>query len=105
MTIRKRIERLEIKRGLGAPEGPLVIFLCDAETGEPRSALIVGGGSIPREPGEPREAFKARAMAVNPAAQSLPDNGRDALATGKTPPSARPPLIMQALGEKHASSR
>lgn len=100
MAIRKRIERLEAERGKGADTSPIVIFLCD-ETGDPGGAIIKGGGSIAREPDETREAFKARAMAGAPAAIYLPDNGRDALATGKAPTWARPKLIIRALEEKH----
>lgn len=66
MTIRKRIERLETKRGRSACTRPSVVFLCDAETGQPGAALIFGGGSISREPGEMCEAFKARAIAGTP---------------------------------------
>lgn len=63
MTLAKRLARLEAKRGKSAGNRPSVIFLCDGETGEPMSALIIGGGSISREPDETREAFEARATA------------------------------------------
>lgn len=62
MTLRRRIERLEGKRGV-AGAGPSVIFICDAVTGEPGAALLVGGGGLTREAGESVEAFMARAEA------------------------------------------
>lgn len=101
MTIRKRIERLETKRGKPAGDVPSVIFLCCGETGEPLGAILVGGGSISREQNESREAFEARAMAGAPAALSLPANGRDALATGKAPQWAQSELALLALRQKH----
>ncbi|MBU2587342.1 MAG: hypothetical protein KJ872_04435 [Alphaproteobacteria bacterium] len=61
----------------------------------------MGGGSIRREPDETREAFEARASAGAPVAIHLPDNGRDALATGKAPQWAQSALVMKALREKH----
>lgn len=76
MTLSKRLERLEGKRAQSAENGPSVIFLCDAETGEPSVALIVGGDSISREPDETQEAFEARATAGTPAAIHLPEHGR-----------------------------
>lgn len=103
MAIHKRIERLEAKRGKGTACGPSVIFLCDGATSEPMSALIIGGGSILRESGESREAFEARATAGAPAAIHLPDNGRDALATGKAPKWAQSALAIKALREKHGA--
>ena len=72
MTLSKRLARLEAERGNGAGDMPSVIFLCDGATGEPMSALIIGGGSISREPEEMREAFEARAIAGAPAAHHLP---------------------------------
>lgn len=101
MNLRKRLDRIEAKRGTNARAAPSVIFLCSAETGEPSSALIVGGGTIGREPGESREAFEARASAGAPVTIHLPDNGRDALATGKAPQWAQGALVMKALREKH----
>lgn len=98
MNLRKRLDRIEAKRGANAPAGPSVIFLCSAETGELSSAMIVGGGSIQRNPGESREAFEARASAGAPVAIHLPDNGRDALATGKAPQWAP---VVKVLREKH----
>ena len=59
-TLRTRLDRLEAKRG-GADTGPMVIFLCDATTGEPGAALLMGGGGLMREPGETADAFTARA--------------------------------------------
>lgn len=60
-TLRKRLERLEGKCG-GAGHGPAVIFLCDADTGEPFAALMKGGGGATRKPGETLDAFAARAQ-------------------------------------------
>ena len=62
MTRQARIARLEAKHG-GAGDGPAVIFLCDATTGEPGAALLMGGGGLAREPGETADAFTARASA------------------------------------------
>ena len=62
MTRQARIARLEAKHG-GAGDGPAVIFLCDATTGEPGAALLIGGGGLAREPGETADAFTARASA------------------------------------------
>lgn len=104
MAIRKRIERLEAKRGKSTRAGPAVVFLVDAVSGEPKTAMLVGGGSITREDGESREAFEARAMTSGPAALSLPGNARDVLASGKAPEWARPKLIIQVLEEKHANT-
>jgi hypothetical protein len=59
-TLRTRLDRLEAKRG-GAVDGPAVIFLCDATTGESGGALLMGGGGLVREPGEAADAFTARA--------------------------------------------
>jgi hypothetical protein len=103
VTLRKRLDRLEAERGNGACDGPSVVFLCDGETGEPISALIVGGGSISREPDEMREAFEARATVGTPAAIHLPENGRDALATGEAPQWAQGALAMRALRQKHGN--
>lgn len=61
MTLRKRLDKLEGKRGTTA-HGPSVIFLCDGETGEPLSAMLMRGGTLTREDGEAAEAFTARAM-------------------------------------------
>jgi hypothetical protein len=63
MTLRRRLERIEGKRGR-TPEGPSVIFICVAETGEPENAILVGGGGLTREPGESADAFRARAHAA-----------------------------------------
>jgi hypothetical protein len=101
VTLRKRLERLEAERSNGACDGPSVVFLCDGATGEPLSALVMGGGSVAREPNETREAFEARAMAGAPAAIHLPANGRDALATGKAPRWAKCDLILDTLRRKH----
>lgn len=62
MTLRKRIDRLEGKRGKAAL-WPSVIFFCSGETGEPLAAILMGGGSLTREDGETAEAFTARAEA------------------------------------------
>jgi hypothetical protein len=37
-----------------------VIYICDATTGEPGAALLMGGGGLAREPGETADAFKQR---------------------------------------------
>lgn len=71
MTLGKRLARLEAERGNGAGKGPSVIFICDGETGEPMSALIIGGDTILREPDETREAFEARAMRAQQPRSSL----------------------------------
>lgn len=68
---------------------------------EGMAALIIGGGSISREPDETREDFEARATAGTPAAIHLPENGRDALATGEAPQWAQGALAMRALRQKH----
>jgi len=75
MTLRKRLDLLEGKRGTAAL-GPSVIFLCSGESGEPLAAMLMGGGSLPREDGETAEAFTARAEADAAGAVSLRDNGR-----------------------------
>jgi hypothetical protein len=100
-TLRARLERLESKRG-GAGAGLSVIFFCDAVTGEPLSALIKGGGTVTREAGESAEAFTARASAGATNAAYLPDNPRDALATGKAPAWAKGELVVQHLRSKHS---
>jgi len=61
-TLRTRLDRLEAKRG-GADDGPTVIFLCDATTGEPGAALLMGGGGLERETGETADAFETRVEA------------------------------------------
>lgn len=73
-TLRTRLERLEVKRG-GADGGPAVIFLCEAG-GEARAALVMGGGTLSREPDESETAFTARASKAASVAVRLPDNGR-----------------------------
>ena len=62
MTLRKRLDRLEGKRG-AADAGPRVILICDAETGEPGAALMMGGGGLTCDASESAEAFTARAEA------------------------------------------
>jgi len=62
-TLRTWLDRLEAKRG-GAGDGPAMIFLCDATTGEPDGALLMGGGGLVREPGKAADAFMARAGAA-----------------------------------------
>jgi len=64
MTRQAGIAKLEAKRG-GADTGPMVIFLCDATTGEPGAALLMGGGGLARQPGETADAFTARALQAN----------------------------------------
>jgi hypothetical protein len=51
MNLKKRLDRLESKRG-GAALGPSVIFICAAETSEPLAAIVMGGGTLTREEGE-----------------------------------------------------
>ena len=58
----RRIERLEGKKGT-VSAGPSVIFICDAVTGEPGTALMIGSKTLTREAGETAEAFTARAEA------------------------------------------
>lgn len=77
-----------------------LIFLGDGATGEPVCAMIRGGGTINREPDEPREAFEARASAGAPAAIHLPSDGMAALATGKTPQWAKGKLVLQVVEER-----
>lgn len=81
MNIRQRLERLESERG-GSDDGPIVIFICDAETGEPWSALVIGGDGPTREVGESAEAFEARAKIGLFGSRK---KGSDALAIGKAP--------------------
>jgi hypothetical protein len=100
-TLQKRLDRLESKRG-AAVVVPSVIFICDAETGEPGWAMLMGGGGLTREDGETVEAFMARANESGAGSVFLPDNGRDALATGKAPRWASGALVEKALQEKHA---
>jgi hypothetical protein len=100
-TLRARLDRLESKRGAGAC-GPSVIFLCDPETGEPLAAMLMGGGNLTRDDGETVDAFTARAQAGAASAVFLPDNGREALATGNAPRWAYGALVQKALREKHA---
>jgi|AntRauTorcE11897_2_1112592.scaffolds.fasta_scaffold56345_2 hypothetical protein len=102
-TLRTRLDRLEAKHG-GADAGPTVIFLCDATTGEPGGALVMGGGGLVREPGESADTFTARASDGVSGAVYLPDNGRDALATGKAPAWVKNELTLRALHEKHADT-
>ncbi len=101
MTLRRRLDRLEGKR-CAAARGPSVIFLCSGESGEPLAAMLMGGGRLTREDGETVEAFTARADAGGAGAVFLPDNGRDALATGKALRWASGALAEKALREKHA---
>jgi len=61
-TLRTRLDRIEAKRG-GAGAGPSVIYLCDATTGEPGAALLMGGGGLVRETGETADTFETRAEA------------------------------------------
>jgi len=102
VTLSKRLARLEAERGNGDGDMPSVIFLCDGKSGEPMSALIVGGGSISREPDETREAFESRVSAGAPAAIYLPDNGR-ALVPGEAPLRVQSALVLQKLRQKHGN--
>ncbi|MBR3369801.1 MAG: hypothetical protein IKG52_04145 [Rhodobacteraceae bacterium] len=101
MTLRKRLGRLEGKRGTAAP-GPSLVFLCEAETREPLAAMLMGGGSLTREDGETVEAFTAQAEAGADWAVFFPDNGRDGLATDKSPRWASGALVEKALRARHA---
>lgn len=103
--LRKRLDRLEAQRGGDAVAGPTVIFLCDCETGEPVAAILRGGGGLTREGGETSEAFTARAKAGKADTVFLPNNGREALATGKAPDWAGGVLVEKALREKHRKNR
>lgn len=103
MTLHRRLEKLEGKRRATA-SGPSVVFLCSGESGEPLVALLIGGGSLTREDGETVEAFTARANSGVASAIFLPNNGRDALATGKAPCWATGALVVKALQEKHAKT-
>lgn len=66
VNLQTRIDRLECKRG-AAGAGPCVILICDALTGEPGGALVLGGGGLAREAGEIAESFTARAEAFSKA--------------------------------------
>ena len=101
MTLRKRIDRLDGKRGTAAL-GPSLIFLCSGETSEPLAALLMSDESLTREDGETAESFTAQAETGGAGAVCLPDNGCDALATGKAPRWACGALAEKALREKHA---
>jgi hypothetical protein len=79
-----------------------VIFLC-APGGEPSAAIIRGDGTVTRNDGETVEAFIARASAGISTAVYLPDNGRDALATGKAPEWASGELVIRQLRAKHGA--
>lgn len=100
--LRTRLDRLEAQRGGCAVAAPSVIILCAGDTGEPMAAMLKGGGSLTREHGETAEAFTARAEAGAAGALFLPDDGRDALASGKAPDWASGPLVDKALRKKHA---
>tara|TARA_R110002072_G_scaffold297547_1_gene470510 strand:- start:135 stop:395 length:261 start_codon:yes stop_codon:yes gene_type:complete len=77
VTLHKRLGRLEGLRG-GAERGPSIILVCDALTGEPSAALLIGGGCLTREAGESAEAFTDRATAGAAMVLNLPDNRREA---------------------------
>ena len=76
MTVERRLSRLEAKRG----------------------------GGLVREPGKTADAFTARASDGVSGAVYLPDNGRDALATGKAPAWVKSELTLRALREQHADT-
>jgi hypothetical protein len=65
-NLQTRLERLEGKQSSN-DAGPSVIMICDALTGEPGGALVLGGGGLTREAGETAEAFTARAEALSKA--------------------------------------
>ena len=71
----RRLERLEAKRPSRLHTGPSVILLCEAK-GEAKAALLIGGGSCPREPSETEADFIARANRNAYCTILLPDNGR-----------------------------
>lgn len=96
MTLRQRLNRLELKRD-GSDAGPELVFLCDA-VDEARAALPMGGGGIVREDGEPAEAFTPRASAGISRAVYRPDNQRNAMATGRAPEWAQGELVTRHLG-------
>jgi len=101
MTLRKRIDRLAAKAGADSCAEPHVVFLCEAG-GETRVALLKGGGTLSREPDETEAAFMARASDGTTGAVFLPDNTRDALASGNAPRWAQSELVIRALRAKHA---
>jgi hypothetical protein len=51
-----KLERHTVK----LDDQPQVIYLCNAEDGEPHTALFVGGGQLERDPDETIEAFDSR---------------------------------------------
>lgn len=55
----ERLLKLE-GRTMKLDDQPQVIYLCNAEDGEPMCALFVGGGQLARDPDESVEAFNAR---------------------------------------------
>lgn len=61
MTLRRRLDRLEAKRGHGGT-GPVFITLHEAG-GEAHGAIVVGGGGYEREPDETESDFIARVKA------------------------------------------
>lgn len=63
-NLQTRLERLEGKRG-SDDAGPSVIMICDATTGEPRGALVVGGAGLTREADESADAFTGRMQALS----------------------------------------
>jgi hypothetical protein len=58
-TLERRLSKLEGHRAM-IENQPQVIYLCNAEDGEPHTALFVGGGQLERDPDETIEAFDAR---------------------------------------------
>ena len=59
MTMKRRIDRLASRHSEPA-NGPSLIYLSGPD-GDPRAALIVGGGSLARLDAESAAAFRARA--------------------------------------------
>jgi len=80
----------------------VIFFYAPGE--EPSAALIFGGGTVTRNQAESVDAFTARASAGVSGAVYLPDNGRDALGTGKAPAWASGQLTLRARHEKHADT-
>ncbi len=64
MRLRRRLERLEVKRGITSVEGPRVIFLCSPGRGA-SVALMIGGETLSRHDGETELAFMERVEAIH----------------------------------------
>lgn len=62
MTLKSRVDRLVPNKGRGG-NGPSMILLCAAETGEAWVAMIMGGETLSRDISETEADFIARASA------------------------------------------